>query len=165
MGIQSRQVRLMRSLSSLMNRFRRDQRGNIAVIFAIACVPIISAIGCAVDYSEATRIKAKLQSAADAAAVASISQQSAGWLAASNMSGNGQVTVAETDAKNIFNGNVTASSSLFTLGNGSPTATVTKTGPNLTATVTFSADVPVTFMKVVGWSKLTVSGSSSASSS
>ena len=59
----------MRSFSSLMNRFRRDQRGNIAVIFAIAAIPLISAVGCAIDYSEATRIKAKLQSAADAAAV------------------------------------------------------------------------------------------------
>lgn len=70
----------MRSFSSLLNRFRRDRRGNIAVIFGIACIPLISAVGCAIDYSEATRMKAKLQSAADAAAVASISQNSrAGW--------------------------------------------------------------------------------------
>ena len=154
----------MRSFSSLLNRFRRDQRGNIAVIFAIACIPLISAVGCAIDYSEATRMKAKLQSAADAAAVASISQQSPGWLAASNMTGNGEVTVAETAAMNIFNGNITgANNSLFTLNSTGTTATVTKTGPNLTSTVTFSANVPVTFMQVVGFSQLTVTGSSSAS--
>jgi Flp pilus assembly protein TadG len=153
----------MRLLSRLTNRFRKDKRGNVAVIFAITCVPLISAIGCAIDYSEATRIRAKLQSAADAAAVASISQQSSGWLAASRMTTNGEVTVAETDAKNIFNGNVTASTSLF---NGQVVnATVTKTGPVLTANVTFSANVPVTFMKVAGFSQLTVTGSSSASSS
>ena len=75
----------MRNLFRLIGRFRRDQRGNIAVIFAIACVPLISAIGCAVDYSMATRMKAKLQSAADAASVASISQKSAGCLAAAAM--------------------------------------------------------------------------------
>jgi Flp pilus assembly protein TadG len=153
----------MRSLSGLINRFRRDQRGNIAVIFAIACVPLISAIGCAIDYSEAARIRTKMQSAADAAAVASISQKSPGWLAASTMTGNGEVTVAETEARNIFNGNVNASSSLFT--GKTVNATVTKTGPTLTANVTFSANVPVTFMKVAGWSQLTVTGSSSASSS
>jgi Flp pilus assembly protein TadG len=156
----------MRSFSSLLNRFRRDQRGNIAVIFGIACIPLISAVGCAIDYSQATRMKAKLQSAADAAAVASISQNSPGWLAASTMTGNGEVTAAETAASNIFNGNIRgANNSLFTLNTNATKATVTKTGPNLTSTVTFSANVPVTFMKVVGFSQLTVTGSSSASSS
>jgi hypothetical protein len=62
------------------------------------------------------RIKAKLQSAADAAAVASISQQSAGFTAASKMTTDGEVTVAETDAKNIFLGNINTSiNTLFTL--------------------------------------------------
>jgi Flp pilus assembly protein TadG len=147
----------------LLDQFRRDQRGNLAVIFALACVPLISAIGCAIDYTEAVRIKSKLQSAADAAAVASISQQSSGWLAASKMTGNGEVTVAETDARNIFNGNTANFTSLFQ--NQSVTATVTKTGATLTSMVNFSADVPVTFMKVVGFSKMTVTGTSSANSS
>ena len=53
------QAGLMRSFFSLVNRFRKDKRGNIAVIFAIACVPLISAVGCAIDYSEAARIRAK----------------------------------------------------------------------------------------------------------
>ena len=90
----------------MLNRFRRDQRGNIAVIFAIACIPLISAVGCAVDYSVATRMKAKLQSAADAAAVASISQKSPGYLAAAAMTANGAVTAGVTDANNIFDGNM-----------------------------------------------------------
>lgn len=156
----------MRSFLSLLNRFRRDKRGNIAVIFAIACVPLISAIGCAIDYSEATRLKSKLQSAADAAAVASISEQSPGWLAASNMTSNGEVAIAETSAMNIFNGNITGvNNTLFTLNAATTKAIVNKTGPSLTSTVSFSANVPVTFMKVVGFSQLTVTGSSSASSS
>src|ERR1700736_2434029 len=107
------QASSMRSFLSLMNRFRKDQRGNLAVIFAVATVPLIAAIGCAIDYSEATRIKAKLQSAADAAAVASISQNSSGWLGASLMTTNGPVVQAQTDAANIFNGNITASANLF----------------------------------------------------
>ncbi len=137
----------MRDIFRTISRFGRDQRGNIAVIFAIACIPLISAIGCAIDYSEATRLKTKLQSAADAAAVASISQQSKGWLAASTMTSDGEVGVAETDADNIFDGNVTNVSTNYT--KGSRSAVVTKTGAKLTSTVNFSADVPVTFMKVV----------------
>lgn len=154
----------MQSFFRLMNRFRSDKRGNIAVIFAIATVPLISAIGCAIDYSEATRIKAKMQSAADAAAVASISQNSVGWLAASTMTTDGPVTVAQTDATRIYDGNLT-NLSTNNYNNGTRSAVVTKTGPTLAATVNFSADVPVTFMKVAGFSKLSVSGVSKASSS
>jgi Flp pilus assembly protein TadG len=162
----------MHFFSGLLNRFRRDQRGNIAVIFGIACLPVLSAIGCGVDYSEASRMRAKLQSAADAAAVASISQNSQGWLAASQMTGNGEVTTAETDAMNIFNGNINSvynpnatTGNLFALNNALTKATVTKTGVSLTATVAFNATVPTIFMNVVGFKSLTVAGSSSASSS
>ena len=164
----------MRTFLGLMKTFRKDRRGNIAVIFAIACIPVISAIGCGVDYSEASRMRAKLQSAADAAAVASISKNSQGWLAASQMTGNGAVTTAQTDAMNIFLGNInnvynpgnpSPSANLFTLNTPPTAAVVTKTGVNLTSTVTFNATVPTMFMNVVGFRSLTVSGSSSASSS
>ena len=69
-------------LRALVSRFHNDSRGNVAVIFTIALVPIVAATGCAVDYSLATGMKAKLQSAADAASVASISQKSPGYVAA-----------------------------------------------------------------------------------
>jgi Flp pilus assembly protein TadG len=152
----------MRPFSRLMRRFCSDRRGNIAVIFAIACVPLISAVGCAVDYSLATRMKEKLQSAADAAGVASISENSPGYLAAAAMTGDGSVAAAVTDANKVFDGNVSTTSGYANL---SRTSTVTKTGIKLTSNVTFSADVPVTFMKILGYQKITVSGSSSSSAS
>ena len=133
------------------------------MIFALSLVPLISAIGCAVDYSLASRMRAKLQSAADGAAVAAISQKSPGFVAASAMSGNGSVTAGVTDANKVFDGNMNQVTS--GLNNLSRTSTVTKTGIQLTSLVSFSADVPTTFMKVVGFQKLTVTGSSSASAS
>lgn len=152
----------MRNILRLIGRFRGDQRGNIAVIFAIACVPLISAIGCAIDYSFATRMKAKLQSAADAASVASISQNSAGYLAAAAMTTDGSVSAAVTDANGIFDGNM---STITGYTNLSRTSTVTKAGIKLTSNVQFSADVPVTFMKILGYQVLTVTGNSSSSAS
>jgi Flp pilus assembly protein TadG len=150
-------------LAPLLHRFRRDSRGNIAVIFALAILPIMAAIGCAVDYSLATRMKAKLQSAADAASVASISQNSIGYNAAKQMSGDGTVTAALTDATNVFNGNLNGITGYTNLSmNGT---TVIKTGIKLAAKVQFSADVPVTFMTALGFQKLTVTGSSSATAS
>lgn len=152
----------MRNILRLIGRFRGDQRGNIAVIFAIACVPLISAVGCAIDYSFATRMKAKLQSAADAASVASISQNSAGYIAAAAMTTDGSVSAAVTDANGIFDGNM---STIAGYTNLSRTSTVTKAGIKLTSNVQFSADVPVTFMKILGYQVLTVTGSSSSSAS
>jgi Flp pilus assembly protein TadG len=152
----------MRCFADLLARFRRDRSGNIAVTFAIVCVPLISAVGCGVDYSIATRIKAKLQSAADAASVAAIAQKSPGFIAGSAMTGNGPIPAAVTDANAVFDGNI------FGVGgftNLLRTSTVTKTGIKMAANVTFSADVPVMFMKVIGKTKLTVTGSSSSTAS
>ena len=45
------------------------------------------------------------------------------------------------------------------------TSTVTKTGSTLASTVQFSARVPVTIMQVMGFSTITVSGSSASTAS
>jgi Flp pilus assembly protein TadG len=152
----------MYSLLTAFHRFFGNKSGNVAMMFAIVCVPVISAVGCAVDYSMATRMRAKLQSAADAASVASISQQSPGYLAAATMSSNGSVTAGVTDANKIFDGNI---SNVSDYANLTRTSTVTKTGVKLASTVQFSADIPVTFMKLLGWQKLTVTGTSGSTSS
>ena len=146
-------------LKQYLSRFRRDRRGNVAAIFAITAIPLISAIGCAVDYSLATRMKAKLQTAADAAGIAALSQKSPGFLAASVMTGNGSVTAGVTDANNVFDANMSGITGYQNLVRSS---TVTKTGIKLAATVTYTADVPVSFLKVIGFQKLTVTGASSS---
>jgi Flp pilus assembly protein TadG len=159
--------RIATRLTALISRFRHDRRANIAVIFALALMPMLSAIGCATDYSLAMRMKAKMQSAADAAAVASVSENSAGYLAATLMTTDGSVSVAVTDATNIFNGNIPPATGGGYTG-GSPLKnlpTVIKTGPKLTSNVTFSAQVPTVFMQAAGFKTLTISGSSTANSS
>jgi Flp pilus assembly protein TadG len=152
----------MRALGQLIRRFGSDRRGNIAVIFTLTCIPLISAVGCAVDYSAASRIRAKLLAAADGAAVASISQKSPGYVAAAAMTGNGSVTAGVNDAYNVFDANMTSVTGYTNL---SRTSTVTKTGILLASNVQFSADVPVTFMKVLGYQTITVTGSSTSNSS
>jgi Flp pilus assembly protein TadG len=149
-------------VTALVTRFGRDKKANIAVMFAIVLVPVITAIGCATDYSLANRMKAKLQSAADAASVASISQKSPGYIAAAAMTGNGPVPAAVTDANNIFTGNMNAVTGYTNLV---VTPTVTKTGILLTSSVQFSAQVPAVFMKLIGFTSLTVTGISQSSAS
>jgi hypothetical protein len=153
---------VMSALFRSIGRFKRDRRGNVATMFAIVCVPLISAIGCAIDYSVANRIKAKLQSAADAASVASISQKSPGFISGAAMTSDGPIPVGVTDANNVFDGNMTGTSGYTNI---SRTSTVTKTGIKMTSKIQFSADVPVIFMKLIGQQKITVGGSSSATAS
>ncbi|MES1149413.1 MAG: TadE/TadG family type IV pilus assembly protein, partial [Bradyrhizobium guangdongense] len=81
----------MRAFLSLLNRFARDRSGNIAVIFAVASVPVMSAVGCAVDYSRAIQLRAKLQSAIDAASVGSVAKSSPGFIAAGSMTADGPI--------------------------------------------------------------------------
>jgi Flp pilus assembly protein TadG len=148
----------MHSVFHLIGRFRRDQRGNIAVIFALSCLPLISGIGCAVDYSRAVQIKSKLQAAADAASVGSVARTSPAYLAAASMS-DGPIPVGATDATNLFNGNMSGVTG-YTLNSMTPT--VVKSNGTVVSTVQFSADVPAMFLGVMGKTKMTVTGTSNS---
>jgi Flp pilus assembly protein TadG len=149
----------MRNLVSLIDRFRRDQRGNIAVIFVIACVPLISAVGCAVDYTRATQLQSKLQAAIDAASVGSIAKLSPAFIAAGTMTVDGPIPAGVTDATNIFNGNMSGVSG-YTLVSMTPS--VQKLNGTVTSTVTFTATVPAMFLGVMGKSAMTVTGTSTS---
>jgi Flp pilus assembly protein TadG len=149
-----------RRLAGLIFRFRRNQRGNTALVFALALVPVIGAVGCAIDYSNATRIKAKMQAVADAAAVGSVSVKSRGYNAAAEMTANGPVPAGVAEANDIFNGGAANFSKLYV--GLSESSSVAKTGNTLTSVINFSAQVPVTFMKVLGWQTMTITGHSKA---
>ncbi len=58
--------------------FRRDVRGNVAMIFALAMIPIFSLAGLAIDYQMATTSKGKVQSALDGAMLAATHALQAG---------------------------------------------------------------------------------------
>ena len=150
------------ALSVLLSRFVHDRRGNIAVIFALACVPLISAIGCAIDYSRATLTRSKLQAAADAASVGSIAKASPAFKAAGNMTADGSISVGVTDAENIFNAN-RANLTGYTLTG--LTTTVVKSGSTVTSTVSFTANMNTMFLGVIGKSAMALSGTSKATAS
>ncbi|MHC4047235.1 TadE/TadG family type IV pilus assembly protein [Bradyrhizobium sp. 23AC] len=150
------------ALSTIIRRFVQDRRGNIAVIFALACVPLITAVGCAVDYSRATQTRAKLQAAADAASVGSIAKASPAFKAAGTMTSDGSISVGVTDAQNIFDAN-RANQTGYTLNSVTPT--VVKTGSTVTSTVAFNATMNTMFLGLIGKSALTLTGTSKATAS
>jgi len=152
----------MRALLRLLESFAHDRRGNVVMTFAIVSIPLLTAVGAGIDYSMATRLKAKLQSAADSASIAAVSENSAGYIAATQMTTDGPVPAGVADAGKIFTG-VMANIKSTDYSSLTQVATVTKTGANLKAVVTFTAQMPTTFMKIAGFSSMTVSGSSTSS--
>lgn len=57
------------NLRKQVRNFRAARNGNVAIIFALASVPIIAMMGAAIDYSHATQVRADLQAALDSTAL------------------------------------------------------------------------------------------------
>jgi Flp pilus assembly protein TadG len=156
-----RQIRLsarFARLRVLFANFQSNSRGNVAIITALAMLPMIAAIGCAIDYSNASMIRTKLQAAADAAVLATVSVNSPVVATSKGMTGNGTVSGGATYAANFFSANLPAGYTSVT-----PTATVTLTGTTVTAVVSFSTSVSTYFTRVVGYPSITIGSSSTAS--
>ena len=51
------------------SRFFRDRKGGVAPLLALGLVPLVGAVGAAVDYSRASNVRAAMQAAADATAL------------------------------------------------------------------------------------------------
>src|ERR1041385_3055232 len=63
-------VSRMFSARASLSRFRRDRNANVATIFALAIIPVVGLVGMAVDYSRGNSMKAAVQAALDATALA-----------------------------------------------------------------------------------------------
>ncbi|WP_181704722.1 TadE/TadG family type IV pilus assembly protein [Chthonobacter rhizosphaerae] len=61
------------SLSTVLRRLAEDRNGTIGIVFAVAVVPLLIAVGAAVDYTRAASEQTRLQNALDMAALAALS--------------------------------------------------------------------------------------------
>jgi len=117
-----------------------DQRGNVAITFALVAVPLLIAMGCAVDYSIAATSKTKVQGALDSAV-----------LAAARTTGG---VAAQTEVfNNIFSANMAEYKVAGNASNLTPSLTANSDG-SLAAKVT--ASVPTSLMQIVGISSIPV---------
>ncbi|MGO4352288.1 pilus assembly protein TadG-related protein [Rhizobium sp. RAF36] len=145
--------------------FLKDRRGNFGVMTAILMVPLLGAAGLAVDYSDQSELRTELMEAADAAALGAISPQSSGYKAIQSMTGDGEVSIAEQDAQQMFMAQ--RSSGLSQTAGSLPinvSIKVAKQSGVVTSTVNFGTQAPTTFMKILGINSMPVSGTATASS-
>lgn len=124
---------------SVFDHFRRDRRGNVAVIFGLAAIPILAATGIAVDYGRASMAHARLADVLDAAVLAVGSKPAMDDAAARTMVTNW------VDAQLGESGTISSwQIDSFAQDNGK-------------ITVTASAEVPTTLTKLIGTDTMPVS--------
>jgi Flp pilus assembly protein TadG len=126
--------------------FWRDRRANTAITFAFASIPLITFIGAAMDYSRASSVKVQLQAALDATAL--MMAKTAASMSSSQL---------QTTANSYF----LAQFNVAEATNISFNATYSNSGGS-NVVATGSADLPTVVLNIVGISKITLSGSSTA---
>lgn len=124
-----------------LDHWRRDRSGSYAVIFAISLVPILIAIGAAVDLSQAYIVKQRLTRALDAAG-----------LAVGGMPG---LTTAQLQAatQNFFDANYPAAKL------GTPASLVVNSSGNV-VTLSVNATMPTSIMGIIGVDTLKIGAKS-----
>jgi Flp pilus assembly protein TadG len=141
-------ISMVRRLLDTAGKFQRDDRGNIAVIFAVALVPLLGFVGAAVDYSRAVAARTKMQAALDATAL--MAAKDAPTLSASALTAR---------ATGYFN-------ALFTAPVGNPQFTFAYTpasgGVAANVAVSASGTVQTDFLRMVGHPSLAIGASSTA---
>jgi Flp pilus assembly protein TadG len=143
-----------RWLRCVLGRAGADRSGAVSVIFALVVLPLMIAVGAAVDYAIAARTKEMLQAAADAAAVGAISMSSSAVKQVIQSGVSGEIKVAEADALNIANTNF--SGSRFS-GITSSQISVQYVGNTFSSDVTLTSMVPTYFVRLFGVDSVTVS--------
>jgi Flp pilus assembly protein TadG len=155
----NRAMALARRIARAATFFLSDRRGNIAITTAFAALPLLTAIGCVIDFSLASMVKAKLLAAADAATLATVSNNSP---TVANAKAGTSVSGGSTYAINFFNAGASSTISNFNLS-VTPTSTVSQSGKTVTASLSFTGSVPTYFLGLIGYRTIPISGSSTSS--
>jgi Flp pilus assembly protein TadG len=132
-----------RSAATLSGRFAGDERGNIAVIFAIALLPILSFVGAAIDYSRASRARTAMQGALDSASLMVAKNLSDGKITTDQIPTAGPAYFAalytETDVQSV------QAAATYTANSG---------GKGSTVAMTASGAIKSQFMQIAGFPTL-----------
>jgi hypothetical protein len=150
-------------MNDLLKKLLHCKAGNFTQMFAFLTIPLFGAVGLAVDFSQASRIRSQLHGAADAAAVGSIATSSPAFKQAASMEADGVIPAGGKDAAKLFNGYLdgylTGEQGLLI---SDVKAEVQKSGSAISSQVNFTASVPTMFMSLFGYHYLTVTGQATA---
>jgi Flp pilus assembly protein TadG len=133
-----------------IRRLIGNRNGNVALTFALTLIPIVFLTGMTLDFGVAIQKRAKLNAAADSAALAAVTRTMM----------NQSTAQATTAATNIFNAQASAISGATV---GAPTVTITQSGLTRTATVAYTGSSANSFPSILNQAAWPLSGSATAS--
>lgn len=146
----------------MLRRWRRQDTGSVAVIFAVSLIAICGVVSLAVDYGRMIRAQWRLQHNGDAAALAAAST-AARYIASQSSQGSSVLATAETRA-------LAAARTYFTKNEDNTfhvqpnvTASVSISGITVTTRVTASSTLPTVFAQLIGSETVEVASDSVAS--
>ena len=130
------------------------------LLFGLSLIPLVFATGMGIDYGKAMRLQTQMDAAADAAALAAVSQQALNWTPAT----------ASTTARNFFISQTTGLTGMTINYNDTTQFNVVVSDTNgainvRTATVTFRAQSANSFGAILGQPTLTIKGTSASTAS
>jgi Flp pilus assembly protein TadG len=131
---------------SLLDRFRKDKRGNITMIFAFSVLPVLLAAAVAVDYTRAATMRGRLSAIADAAALVATTP---GMMSQPAATAQAAVTSMFAAQAALISG-VTYNASMLT---ANVNDAITGAGTTRTVSVAYAASVTNTFGSFEGLSK------------
>jgi Flp pilus assembly protein TadG len=134
----------MKKIAAMLQAFRRSKRGNVAMMFALALVPLTIAAGVGLDFARAMLVRQQIAEALDAAALAVGSSNST------------DLAAAQTLAQKYFDANYTIDKTYF----GTPTVTVSSYDNTGSVSISASANMPTILMKVAGFTTIPVTTTS-----
>ncbi len=133
-------------LTRAAKKFRRNSEGGVAVLFAVSIVPILGALGLAVDSANLSSASARVQQATDAASLAVASGMRNGLTAAE----------ASAEGVRIYKSNLRGSAT------SAPTISVTQNGETFTAVVKGTVGVNSIVKKIFVSTPISASATSTA---
>jgi Flp pilus assembly protein TadG len=132
-------------IKELVRHFAREERGNIAVVFALSVIPMVGFVGAAVDYSHANSVKVAVQAALDATALM-LAKNAGTQTTAQMQSTASSFFAAQFNRKEAIN----------------PAVVVNYTPSNSTIVLNATTSVKTDFMGLMGFKTLDVKASSTA---
>lgn len=151
---------IMSQLKKRSLHFSKDSKGAVAIIVAFSILPVMLMAGMAADYTRALAVKARLDSAADAAALASINSAQASIIGSSQSNPNPTAIAAGVaQGQKAFAAQASLDGQYTT---ATPTVNVTINGPTITGTVNYAASTSTYFGRLASTSNFPIAGSSTA---
>jgi len=120
----------------------RDKSGNVAIIFALSLLPLMLAVGMAVDVTNMLSTRSQMQEALDAAALAALAESTPAHM---------RQQVAEKTFLSSLPESLRELSPTFKI-------TIDESGPERSAIAAYSLNMPLAFAAILGVSSMDIAG-------